>query len=238
MSKHQTIYQEEANAYQELISREDYQGLLLPALEAICDFRGKDIVEFGAGTGRLTCMLAPMAKSIKAFDAAGPMLGVAEVQLKALGIQDFSLKVADNENIPLPDQCADITIEGWSFGHLVGWNLDNWQLSVQRAMNEFLRILRPGGTAIIIETLGTGETEPKIPREWLGEFYGLLENEYGFTRSWCRTDYQFTSVEEADRLVRFFFGDELADRIVEEKLTILPECTGIWSYTKGSTNTN
>jgi hypothetical protein len=44
----------------------------------------------------------------------------------------------------------------------------------------------------------------------------------------ARTDYRFMTVAEADMLTRFFFGDELADRIVRENRMILPECTGFW----------
>jgi hypothetical protein len=45
---------------------------------------------------------------------------------------------------------------------------------------------------------------------------------------WVRTDYQFHSVEEAESLTRFFFGHQLADQIANDKITLLPECTGIW----------
>jgi hypothetical protein len=34
--------------------------------------------------------------------------------------------------------------------------------------------------------------------------------------------------------VRFFFGDTLADRVVRERLVILPECTGVWVATRGA----
>ena len=94
-----------------------------------------------------------------------------------------------------------------------------------------LRLLRPGGTAIMLETLGTGNETPAPPNEGLAQFYAMLEDEYGFARTALRTDYQFESPAEGQALLRFFFGDELADRIVAEQLTILPECTGIWSRT-------
>jgi hypothetical protein len=35
-------------------------------------------------------------------------------------------------------------------------------------------------------------------------------------------------VEEAVELAGFFFGEEMADRVREERLVILPECTGVW----------
>ena len=38
----------------------------------------------------------------------------------------------------------------------------------------------------------------------------------------------FESLAEAEELARFFFGDDMADKVLEEKWVILPECTGIW----------
>jgi hypothetical protein len=35
-------------------------------------------------------------------------------------------------------------------------------------------------------------------------------------------------VEEAADLAGFFFGAEMADRIREDGLVVLPECTGVW----------
>lgn len=37
--------------------------------------------------------------------------------------------------------------------------------------------------------------------------------------------------EEVEKLTRFFFGDELSDRVVKESLIQLPECAGIWWLT-------
>jgi hypothetical protein len=50
----------------------------------------------------------------------------------------------------------------------------------------------------------------------------------GFQRNWIRTDYRFTSVQEAVALTRFFFGDEMAQEVLANDSLIVPECTGIW----------
>ena len=76
--------------------------------------------------------------------------------------------------------------------------------------------------------MGTGSESPAPPAPGHAEFYAWLEQEHGFTYQWIRTDYEFASVPEAEELTRFFFGDALADRIVQEGLLVLPECTGIW----------
>jgi hypothetical protein len=90
------------------------------------------------------------------------------------------------------------------------------------------RILRPGGVFILLETLGTGFEEPTPPTDYLAELYDWWTQTYQLNHTWIRTDYQFQSPEEGAYLTRFFFGDELANRILADQMTILPECTGIW----------
>ena len=130
--------------------------------------------------------------------------------------------------MPIADNIADLTLAGWSFAHGITWYGDNWQETLGQMVGEMMRLLKPGGTAIIIETMGTGNESPTPPADHLTAYYRWLENEQGFFYTWIRTDYQFASVREADELTRFFFGDELADRITRKQMTILPECTGIW----------
>jgi hypothetical protein len=74
--------------------------------------------------------------------------------------------------------------------------------------------------------MGTGHESPQPP-EHLDGYYAWL-TEAGFKSSWLRTDYQFASMEEAEELSTFFFGDEMGKKVVQEKWQILPECTGVW----------
>jgi ubiquinone/menaquinone biosynthesis C-methylase UbiE len=228
---YKTIYTTQAEAYEAMIAAEDYLGNLLPALEGIRPFHNQHVVEFGAGTGRLTCLLAPLVKQINACDNAEPMLAVAEQKLRAGGWHNWQLHVADNSQLPLPDHCADIAIEGWSFAHARGWFPDSWQQKVGKMISEMKRMLKAGGTFILLETLGTGYEKPRPPAPHLAELYAWWKKTYQLNHSWIRTDYQFTSPQNGANLTRFFFGDELANRILADKLTTLPECTGIWWQT-------
>ncbi len=228
MPDFQTIYARHAAAYQRMIAYEDYQGHLLPALARIRPLDGLDVVEFGAGTGRLTVLLAPLVRRIWAVDRSAHMLGVAASRLAVSGARGWRLAVADSRQMPFPAACADLALEGWSFGHLTGWHPDNWPDEVRRALAEMMRLLRPGGTALVIETLGTGRETPHPPTGALAAFYALLENEYGFASSCIRTDFCFESPQQGADLTRFFFGDELADGLLRENRRVLPECTGLW----------
>jgi len=227
----ETIYRMHAAEYDALVSREDHAHNILPALEGIRPLAGLDVVEMGAGTGRLTRLLAPIARSIAAFDRSTAMLGVAAETLKRLGLENWRLAAGDNRRLPTANCSADLAIAGWSFGHSTGWYPESWPYEIELAVGEMRRVLRPGGTAVILETLGTGRETPQPSTEALASYYALLEEKYGFASSWIRTDYRFESLQQADRLTRFFFGDELANRVVRENLVVLPECTGLWSLT-------
>jgi ubiquinone/menaquinone biosynthesis C-methylase UbiE len=227
MSDHfQQIYQSRAEDYERLIIREDYQGNLLKTLQEIRPLEGLDVVEFGAGTGRLTRLLAPHVAHITAFDNAPAMLEVAKRVLA--DYSNVKLEIADNRNLPVSSKSADIAIEGWSFGHLCGWYPDTWRDEVHKSIQEMWRVLKDNGTAILLETMGTGHETPTPPTPTLAEFYTMLENELGFTALTIRTDYQFVSLDEAVEIVQFFFGDTLANEVREKNWQILPECTGIW----------
>jgi len=105
--------------------------------------------------------------------------------------------------------------------------VNNWENNVEEVISEFKRVLRPGGTAIILETLGTGAEFPSPPDFLIG-YYSLLEKNYGFQNTWIRTDYRFDDLDEAEELTKFFFGTGISEKVVREKLQTLPECAGIW----------
>ncbi len=216
------IYDNEAARYDALVSREDHAGNLLPALQCLASLAGATVVEMGAGTGRLTALLAPEAGHVVAFDGAAAM--VEQASSRGLGAH-VSFAVADHRALPVEDDFADLVLEGWAFGHL----LDEGLHAAAAALDEAERVVRPGGVVVLVETLGTGRTEPAPPSPALAEFFAWLESTRGYRRSWVRTDYRFDSVDEAEALCRFFFGDRLADQVVAAGSPVVPECTGLWS---------
>ncbi len=227
MTEHfQNIYATRAADYDAMVSREDVDGNLLPAVMRAGLTENARVAEFGAGTGRLTRLIAPLVSELAAFETSAHMVQHARL---VPARRRLTLTVADNHSLTLPSGWADVAVEGWSFGHATGWYPDRWKDEVGAALAEMRRVTRPGGAMILLETLGTGSEQLAPPNAALAEFYAWLEHDKGFIREAVRTDYQFQSVDEADRLTRFFFGDELADRIRRESITRLPENTGIWS---------
>jgi len=226
MPTEQEIYESHADQYERLIQREDYQGNILSAIESYCPLDGLNVVELGAGTGRITRLLAPYVKSIKAYDTSAHMLGVAEATLREMGLSNWEVGVADHRQVPVPDSSVDLVISGWSFCYLAVWGGGVWRSALEDGLGEIERILRPGGMALIIESLGTGTEKPNPP-EHLGAYFDWLTGA-GFEHGWIRTDYRFESLDEAIELSTFFFGDGMGKKVRENNWVILPECTGIW----------
>lgn len=227
MPDHKAIYNEQADNYERLVSREDYQENLLREIRKLVAVEEIDVIETGAGTGRLTCLLAPFVRSIAAYDISEAMLKVARDKLTDLGCKNWKTGVANHRCLPEPDGKADLVLSGWSICYLVDWTCSDWRTEVLKGLEEMERVIKPGGKIIIIETQGTGFETPHPP-EHLLEYFDFLK-EQGFDYSWFRTDYKFADKNEARELTTFFFGRELADQFDSE---FLPECTGIWSKTK------
>lgn len=226
MTTQEEIYKTEGDKYEALISREDYQGNILKTLREITPLETRLVLDLGAGTGRLACMLAPHVSHVRAFDVSEEMLRVCKQKFVASGLSNWQVDLADHRKLPIPDQSADLVVSGWSVSYLAVWNPDTWREEMEAWLAEMRRVLKPGSFIVLFESLGTGNESP-IKLEHLKNFYPWLD-EAGFQNKWIRTDYKFESLAEAEELSRFFFGDELGNKVVQNEWTILPECTGVW----------
>jgi ubiquinone/menaquinone biosynthesis C-methylase UbiE len=226
MPTQEEIYKTEGDKYEALIAREDYQGNILKALQEIAPLENRFILDLGAGTGRLACLLAPYVAHVHAFDISEEMLRVCRDKFTVSGLSNWQVELADHRKLPVEDASADLAVSGWSVSYLAVWSPDTWREQLETWLAEMKRVLRPGSHIVLFESLGTGNESP-IKLEHLKDFYPWLD-EVGFQNKWIRTDYKFASVAEAEELSRFFFGDELGNKVRDNEWVILPECTGVW----------
>lgn len=221
------VYREQADGYDELVSAEDADGRLARALAELLP-AGAALADVGGGTGRVTRIVAARLSRSIVIDREPAMLAVAERRLRQAAPQlPVELVVADARALPLPDDCVDASIAGWVFGHFRHWMPEGWRGEVESAVREMLRVTRPGGPVIVIETLGTGHEAPRA-HPALDEYFARLE-QLGFARTWLRTDYAFPDAATAARVVGAFFGEALAARVARDGLTRLPECTAVFT---------
>jgi ubiquinone/menaquinone biosynthesis C-methylase UbiE len=223
------VYAEYAAEYEALVSHEDYAGNILRAVRQIVPLGNLEVLDLGAGTGRLACLLQPHVRRVIALDLSVPMLSFARNKLRG-GSDNWLAAAADHRLLPLMDQSEDLIVSGWSVSYVAVWHPDRWRVEADAWLREARRVLRTGGHIILFESLGTGNTAPRRLAH-LVHFYGWLD-EVGFESRWIRTDYRFESPEAAAESAGFFFGDEMKKQLVRDPsspaVTILPECTGVW----------
>ena len=111
--------------------REAVDWLLAPA-------PGRDVIDLGAGTGKLTRVLLAAGATVTAVD---PLPGMLDV-LRA-GLPDVDAYEGSAEQIPLPDGCADAVVAGQAF---------HW-FDPTRSLDEIRRVLRPGGVVGLVWNL-------------------------------------------------------------------------------------
>lgn len=225
MATHEQIYRNQADTYEFMISRQPDLAEIIKEIKSLQDL---DILDLGAGSGRLSKVLAKEAKSLLCTDISSAMLDLLEHKLMQLGItRNWTTEVADHRNLPIADKSIDLAVSGWSICYLTGTENNQWEENLEQIISELRRVLRPDGTIIIFETMGTG-TETPNPPGFLTDYYRALEEDYGFQHKWIRMDYHFRDVEEARQSTEFFFGEELTKEIIDNHWSTVPECAGIW----------
>lgn len=230
MADYERIYREQAREYDAMVAAEDADGNLLPALRRRAKIDGGDVLEVGVGTGRLTRLIAPLASRYVGFEREAAMVELAEPAIA--GHRDGRLAVGDARALPTVERASfDVAIAGWVFGHFRSWYADDWRREIAVGLDAMKAALRPGGALVILETLGTGATEPAPPKPELAEYYAWLESAHRMQRDAIRTDYLFESAEDAAAKMAFFFGEPFAERVCALGSARVPECTGIWSAT-------
>lgn len=224
------IYRKHADRYHKLVVAEDRDGNLASTLTTLCAWRGVSVLEAGTGTGRVTACYIDQVSSAICCDRSEHMLSHARDVLAAHRGK-ITFLVADNLDLPLLAAPVDVFIEGWSFGHAIIDAPTNDEIRARTALlvHNATKNLVAGGTAVIIETMGTNTEHPTPMRRELEIFYGLLEAEHGFSARVIRTDYAFASNREAARALGFFFGKTMAAGVRRRGTAVIPEHTGIWS---------
>lgn len=222
------IYNSQAERYQELISREDIDANLLPAIENITPVERKRLLDLGTGTGRIPQLVENLTNQTIGMDLHWDMLRVNASQRKIKG-HPRDLLQGDYRFFPFHDKYFDIVTAGWSISALLGQYNKDWKSQVDLVIQEAHRTVKHGGSIIIIETMSTASETPRPPAEELAEYYLWLEAEWGFASQVIQTDYQFDNLEQAVEAIEFFFGEEMAIIVREQKWVRVPEWTGIWS---------
>jgi ubiquinone/menaquinone biosynthesis C-methylase UbiE len=126
------------------------EAVLTALLLAGCGDLG-DVVDLGAGTGKLTRVLVPHAQTIVAVEPSRAMRTAFQKALPDIEVVDGTA-----ETIPLATASVDLVAVGAAF---------HW-FRPQPALAEIARVLRPGGALVVANNEWRTDAAP-----WLAEVY-------------------------------------------------------------------
>jgi SAM-dependent methyltransferase len=155
---------------------------------------GLDVVDLGAGTGKLTAVLLDEGHRVVAIEPLEPLRAKLTAALPTVqALQGHA------EQIPLPDCCADAVLVGQAF---------HW-FDIEPALEEIARVLRPGGT------LGLLWNFRDRSQAWMRDLAALASQD-GLPEDWTREFEMLASIAAVER--RDF---ELVHRVDRDTLVAL-----------------
>jgi len=101
-------------------------------LSLLGDFKGKTVLDIGAGTGRIAIPLALFGARVTALDASAEMLTIARDKAEVCGA-DISFQHGDAHQLPYPDFSFDMAISFRLLIHAKDW---------KKVIGEFCRVAR------------------------------------------------------------------------------------------------
>lgn len=136
---------------------------ILDVLQPTCEM---DLLDYGCGTGLLSCCFLPHVKSVTAADSSRGMLEVLGEKIAAAGFDRMRALHLDLEESPPPDERFHLVVTCMTLHHV---------RDVDRVLGAFYELLHDDGALCIVDL----DTEP-------GDFHRRAEAEWvhhqGFDR--------------------------------------------------------
>ena len=126
------------------------KGWRRKTIKELCPFRGGRYLDIGTGTGDLVFEILDQSANVlvDGIDPAEQMLEIARNKAVARGVGDaVSFLTADALDLPMESETFDGIVSGFCFR-----NIEHRQ----KALEEMLRVLKPGGKLVILEATYPG----------------------------------------------------------------------------------
>jgi ubiquinone/menaquinone biosynthesis C-methylase UbiE len=108
------------------------------------------LLDVACGPGVVTAAIAPAAASVVALDATDEMLEKARARCARAKLTNVLFRCGDAEHLPFDEAQFDGLVTRLAVHHFA---------DPQRALTEMFRVLRPGGTAAIVDVVSSEERE-------------------------------------------------------------------------------
>ena len=188
----------------------DRAGVLEDVVDALHPWDGSDVLDLGCGTGFHLPRLAARGARVVGVEPHLPLVDRARNRLSSLGWPAHVL-AGEAEAVPLRDSSVDLAHARWAYFFGAG---------CEPGLAELARVLRPGGTACIIDNDATRSTFGG----WFSRAYPAYDavavqrfwDRQGFATERLTIEWTFDRREDLDGVVRIELPPPVAAVVLAE----------------------
>jgi SAM-dependent methyltransferase len=188
----------------------DRDGVIEAAMAAQHPFEGADLVDVGCGSGfHLPRFRTLGCRSVVGVEPHRPLVELARDRVA--GLDGVRVEEGVAQSLPLADGSADIAHARWAYFFGAG---------CEPGLAELERVLRPGGTAYVIDNDATRSTFGRWFARAYPSYDPLAVERFWVRQGWSRERltirWDFTTREDFEAVVRIEFPETAAEGILAE----------------------
>jgi SAM-dependent methyltransferase len=185
----------------------DRAGVIESAMREIHDWAGLDVLDVGCGSGFHLPRFASAARSVVGVEPHPPL--VVRARRRVAALPTVRVVQATAADTTLPEASVDVAHARWAYFFGPG---------CEPGLAELDRVMRPGGTAFVVDNDANRSTFGSWFRRSLATYDARAVERFWARRGWSRRRldlaWTFDSAEDFARVLRIEFPAALADEIL------------------------
>jgi ubiquinone/menaquinone biosynthesis C-methylase UbiE len=205
----------------------DPDGRLWSTLQRLAPWEGRDVLDLGCGTGFHLPLFATAARTVVGVEPHPDLVALARRRTRRLANVTVTQGVA--QAIPLPDASVDVVHVRWAYFFGPG---------TEPGLAEIARVVRRGGTALVVDNDATRSTFGRWFRRGYPEVDPAAVERFWSTHGWTRESvemgWRFQTRADLEAVVRIEFTPEVAEAVLaetapgEEGVTEVDYAVNVW----------
>lgn len=187
----------------------DPDGRLWSTLASLAPWDGRDVLDLGCGSGFHLPRFAETARSVVGVEPHPDLVALARRRTRRWA--NVSVQQGLAQQIPLPDASVDVVHVRWAYFFGPG---------SEPGLAEIDRVVRRGGTALVIDNDATRSTFGRWFRRGYPSVDPVAVERFWSTRGWTRTcvdmGWRFGSRADLEAVVRIELPPDVAEAALAE----------------------
>jgi SAM-dependent methyltransferase len=189
----------------------DPEGLIEAAMASIHDWTGQRVLDIGCGSGFHLPRFAQTASGVVGVEPYEPLADLARQRVHDLSLTNATVLAGAAQALPLADDSIDVAHARWAYFFGPG---------CEPGLAEVARVLRPGGTAFVIDNDASRSTFGGWFRRAMPAHDPVAVERFWTRAGWSRERidmrWSFGSRADFESVLRIEFTQTLADGILAD----------------------